>query len=1737
MAGPNSGAAIFSTQLGRYAPRLPTSLPSRIILRSCPDEDMEAKITELQANFPDQCKALKSPIANLYDYFDNYDQDLHGSMFLGAVLEEICGRNLMRRQSIINFTQQWSQLNPLAFQHVLDLGLDAFTADDMEAFGEDFLKDALGELHLQKLKYDDAGWHPLVVLSTYYFTDPNLVGFARNRDSFPVRVPPQLAIRAPFPVIPQQEQQTYPNVQRQFSDPSSLHSAVVRPQLPGPIPASNGATPVMSQVFPTRAPFPPPMQLYGPMKDEVPRPTQTSRPVYPPGRTGYDFNSTHVNNFRTGFPDMFLAAPPRGVIPEPHPYYQVPPGDRGYNQPSNKLRSGLKSKGSVYVGPSNDARILEHQGVPKGRITNRNHSHSAGSQMYNSRQYLPSQPNQSSWTPYVLPCPPPPSSGSPTITPSRLANGMVTVSADHGSSAISGNDSEGQQQTGQQDLPRPHAETLYATDTELTSPAPMDANPREFESRKQAPYPHGGRMHSETTTPYRMHRSSVAGPIGSPTLRRFSNTGEFAAKQYNRQYHNTLGSRGHRFEMGDYPVSDRKVWIGGLPPKTDIGVLAQLLDPYEPFELSKVHVSTKYPDSKSDYAGFTFAEFENPQRATDAIEAFNGRFIESMQCRLFLKPARLNHYSNHTVSPQKSNFVSKSHAGRQNSNHLANDYGRTSTDGAPQETSTRITESPSKRDKLSDEGPLPGNYFHQDTEINSGNVSAPEGQEVHNTLQEKPHIQNAALGAHNADSGHGLRSKEGNALNSTPLSAMELAVDLTPAVALELPFSPSPKTPKSCTSMEAPPSEEIPQPKPRKEILSNLRTERPNATALKTATDASNLCEGSQTETSGSALQSSTTENSEVGQADAAKPLGISASDLNDELEHYAAFPRDESGEGLSRAHSNSTSRRRMSSASVFLTTDPTSYAQSECGTGGVRTPVTLEADAPMSHASPISTVLSDSGESIAQPQAEMAGTQPFKLDPRTTDEAILASYVRAESPPATKKIGLQTHEGSATSASTPMASAPTTPRLSSPDLSRKVGTVVQPWSTDVHESRPVDQHHLESLSQGGRSSGSSEQPSKKENILPVSNVASTSVLIPENCPAIPTQDVFPETKINASRGSSAKRGLPKDPKTLVAVPKLSSLTRVKPQTGKADTRAPSSSLKPRTSTESLDPAKSAVTEPHPVIKGYEETPVPVSATFTHAEEGQAPMSLSNEEAGLASLSFNKTDQQFLATAIDGQGRTKDLKESCELASIQDSVATLTGDIQDSIHKIPQSEPSAIIDLEEHGPRARSAEQQPIIQQKKRKSKKGKKPKKSKPSPESAAKGSSPTHSQSSIKEEIRISALVPKAETPYLADDNTPLPQPSFVRQNHSSMRSRKVDDIKNVKPTRKIENDCSTLQVPEAYADTSSNSAARSQGLIVFIFPGESSDAAAIENGNNKATEVETHPLPEVDQRKFSQEERAARLRKLDQVAQERQLAPIGELLKALAIVAPRGSRVQDDVEGKSCKSTVESIPDTLAGSSDSKITEVLSDDENQTPSLPSAQPREQEPGLALVPDEPASPLLSETTSGEHQESQVTETVERSEDRSGKEYFEDHMVTSFPSTRTVSPERGRGRSLSPAKGLAKSVTHPMSIKSENVKPSHQQIPSIDFHNVSPSRKQAQKPMCWSDAVIKSTSPSIQAGDIVEITTKKSDGEGKGFLGRSAVHNSGSRDPWRVPSAEQEWGASSKSKSKPSTEGSIQKK
>ena len=148
------GAAIFSTDLGRFPPRAPHILPGRIILRSNPEDDMNQKIAELQTKYPAHCKAIEDPPSNLYDYFDVYDQHLHGQLFLKSVLTEIGIRNKARRRfheaKVAEYAQDWRSLNHQNFLLFTDFGLDSFTKEDIEAIGKEILVEVAQKLQDEK---------------------------------------------------------------------------------------------------------------------------------------------------------------------------------------------------------------------------------------------------------------------------------------------------------------------------------------------------------------------------------------------------------------------------------------------------------------------------------------------------------------------------------------------------------------------------------------------------------------------------------------------------------------------------------------------------------------------------------------------------------------------------------------------------------------------------------------------------------------------------------------------------------------------------------------------------------------------------------------------------------------------------------------------------------------------------------------------------------------------------------------------------------------------------------------------------------------------------------------------------------------------------------------------------------------------------------------------------------------------------------------------------------------------------------------------------------------------------------------------------------------------------------------------------------------------------------------------------------------------------------------------------
>lgn len=808
--------------------------------------------------------------------------------------------------------------------------------------------------------------------------------------------------------------------------------------------------------------------------------------------------------------------------------------------------------------------------------------------------------------------------------------------------------------------------------------------------------------------------------------------------------------------------------------------------------------------------------------------------IDSLQCKLLLRPARVHpKYNDNLASPRKNNYGPKAYTDGQKPHETGENHQKHPNEREPQLPPNPPMQSPSSRYQQSAEWPPPGKNDQHSHEA-CGLTSASESYGAQDKYEPNLPTQADTSKERGPGGNHEFYTESSRKVEPPPSGAMKPAAAAIASSTLESPSSASQKE-KGRMDHDEPPSEKVPQAKERKGMLANLRMEKPNVTASKIAVGAPDSHKDRQTDATGAVQVSNTDKVQLPGKENITELSGISASDLKEELEKYAAPPSDGSGGRRSRVHSVSTSRRRPSSGSLFMSTDPTSYAhseQSESSKDRADTPVTPKNQDQLLKASPTLAAPIIQKDQLAHTLAEPSDTQLLKTYAETIDEAIVASRVRSESPITIKEVQKQDQ-----TISTP----PTSISAANMQPSEEVpysDSAPEPDASFVPELKGRDQfplgdpHHVESLRSPEKSLESSDQPSKKKDVHLDNLVHSED--IPRLSPAIPMRDVSPNTRMQSASGPLQKRGLTRDPKTLVAVPYLLSPMR---RIGKTDTQAPSPFVNLTPSSAPHSPSKSVITHSGSAAKELKDSTKPGLAPMAQAGPDRAvtpPVAKDNE---LPPVTSNIPDPQPGSTLSNSQNQSEGLDASSELASMPDSVATLEADNLDSAHGTPQLYPTVIIDLEEDVGPNKTSEQHPVVQQKKRKGKKPKKSKKSKPSPASSASGSSPTHSRSSTKEEIKIPVVVPKVETPYLADDNTPLPQPAFVRQNHSSMLSRRskppaletlilfnpvdvilVRDSKNQQLALKNGGNGSTVQVRETYANLSSNSAFRSPGLIVY-------------------------------------------------------------------------------------------------------------------------------------------------------------------------------------------------------------------------------------------------------------------------------------------------------------------------------
>ena len=153
-----SGMALFSTRNGKYAQRQAASNMS-IVIRSDPAEDMNTMTTRLFDEFPEICKALTTFTPQVDDYFDGYDQELHGYEFLRVMLLRIVAINAGRARDTQDYVRRWMATNREAFamltaEHTQE---HLFSEEDVQEHGKEFLGGAAVQIKRLKEQADHAG--------------------------------------------------------------------------------------------------------------------------------------------------------------------------------------------------------------------------------------------------------------------------------------------------------------------------------------------------------------------------------------------------------------------------------------------------------------------------------------------------------------------------------------------------------------------------------------------------------------------------------------------------------------------------------------------------------------------------------------------------------------------------------------------------------------------------------------------------------------------------------------------------------------------------------------------------------------------------------------------------------------------------------------------------------------------------------------------------------------------------------------------------------------------------------------------------------------------------------------------------------------------------------------------------------------------------------------------------------------------------------------------------------------------------------------------------------------------------------------------------------------------------------------------------------------------------------------------------------------------------------------------
>lgn len=774
-----------------------------------------------------------------------------------------------------------------------------------------------------------------------------------------------------------------------------------------------------------------------------------------------------------------------------------------------------------------------------------------------------------------------------------------------------------------------------------------------------------------------------------------------------------------------------------------------------------------------------------PHRAADAIKALNEQYVDHFQYKIFLKPAHIRPpFDLDDGSPKKTGPRANRRSDHQGSFDRNNEELMpavpTSFEADAQAPSSLPLEQPDrtlqKRDQFSAEWPALGTNTSQPGQTSQ----SPEGVQSHisqDTPKQRASLQVSDPGGLEIAEDHKLGDSRGNAATRVASSSTKAAES---NVSSHKSKTPSPKKKNNRNAIkDASTDGKIAQAKQRKEMLSSLRTEKLNAAASSSVPPTPILGNDQQVRNYNGTSSVNDGKKSSGNEGTVAESPLIPPSTLENNAEIAVTAHSELCEVQVSPVHSASTHERRQSSASMVVSTDPTSYAQSESSETG-----TIDFQT--------STYQDHDGSSRSIQIAPTGHVDVSKLDRMLGDAVATELPGRDQPPDAGGRSAVQPSKDRSSPATSVPGPDVTSTEFSPPDekivtndeqdisltISAELSSsekpeavAVTPPELDIEtpgQNAETEQTH--NIIQSGTPARQPNQDSVPMN-TPADDLATPPRYTPLETLTQRSLNQPPHAQQHDATSPPLKRGPLKDPKILVAVPKILPLMRNKPRS--RETCIQGSKTATQSTEKSANEARDSDAEKAPVCGKPQSGLDALSASSTTAEKGQSPKFPTTPRLeGVPVALFDPEQPSHETIGVDNV--CNDTDGASKLTSVSCSIATIEDDRLDPDTSTPQSFAAAILDLAKDVSEMPPSEQQPAVQQKKPKTKKGKKKaKKSKTSQTDSADGNQKSQSESSAVQTNQAKNVV-QVETPFLSDDKQPLPRPTFAIQNHSSMRSR---------------------------------------------------------------------------------------------------------------------------------------------------------------------------------------------------------------------------------------------------------------------------------------------------------------------------------------------------------------------------